>query len=168
MPRRTRVIILITIIVILLGGGSYVGVQLTLKDPLTVRVVGYKRLTQDKISITYEVENTSAFPVIGVAYLGLHSPDPAGYDGYHYVIGDQWDGKAFKRGEKQTFDWQEPYVEGGKSDPYHFLYVWDPMPTHLLRKIYPPYRKQMPHSPVPLRVGASGPFTMEAIEKLPP
>jgi hypothetical protein len=164
MPRTTKIIILITLVVILVAAGTYVGVQCSVKNPLTVRILKCERLTEDRVSVTYEVENTSSVPVMGIAYLGLHQPDPAGFDGYSYMIGDRWDAKKLRRGEKQVFDL--PMLdEAGMKDSWYFLYVWDPVPNHLMRKISPRFRGQMPSNPLPLRVGFDGPFTLEISEK---
>lgn len=110
MPRRTKIFILTAVVLIVLALGGYAGAQWVARNPLKVRILEYKRLTKDEISVKYEVENTSAFPVMAIGWLGFYGPDPSGYDGYDYMVGDFWEGRRFQPGEKFTDEPPSPLV----------------------------------------------------------
>jgi hypothetical protein len=168
MSHRSKTIILISIVVILLAGGGYIGAQWANRNPLKVRVLGYKRVSEKNFSVQYEVENASAFPVMAIIYAGLYEPDPSGFVDYHHLFHDLWDGKVLKPGEKQSFDLPAGVLVTPTDSEVYFVYGWDPMPRHMLRKLVPGFRRYPSLSSLPVRVGTDGPFVLEDIEKSQP
>jgi hypothetical protein len=164
----TKIIIVIAVVLIVVAMGGYTGAQWIARSPLKVRILEYKRLTKEEVSVKYEVENTSAFPVMAIGWLGFYGRDPSGFDGYDYIVGDFWKGRRFQPGEKFTDEIPVLLSEAHPDEERFFLYAWDPMPAHSLRKLLPRYRTRIDMGPMPFRVGSDGPFTFEEVAKAKP
>ncbi|QIF05629.1 hypothetical protein [Roseimicrobium sp. ORNL1] len=162
MPRPIKIVLLIAILVLISAVGWYVVPRWTQRDPLTIRVLEFKRVSADRVAVKYEVENTSPYDVLGMVFLEFHGAHLAGrFDELSYLVEDHfWEGKVLQPGFRKTIDTEFSLADSDASSPQYFLYAWDPMPAHLLRKMIPAYRKNMDKGSLRVRIGSDGPFVL--------
>lgn len=174
MPRRLRIALITIAALALLAGAWYFGAVWTQRNPITVRVLGYERTAANIITVKIELENTSPFPVMLVGWGPFLWEGASQLEETHYFYGDDWQGRYFPAGAKLTDDF--PYkiqmptpalTRAALAEPMVFLYGWEPMPAHTLRKWLPGLRKNISRGSMPFRMGRDGPFTFEKADVEP-
>jgi hypothetical protein len=161
MPRPIKIVLLIAILILVSAAGWYIAPRWTQRDPLTVRVLEYKRLRHDRVAVKYEVENASPYDVMVMTLFEFHGAHLVGrFDEIGYWAKDDWEGRVFQSGFRMTFDIDFPLADAEASSPQYFVYAWDPMPAHRLRKMIPALRKNMDKGSLRVRIGSDGPFVL--------